>query len=199
MDLVGNFISLSVTLCSLLLFMLIPAFFLSVPGWITGRIAAPNSPRLAKVRPASRYWMAWAVLGGVPLTVSVVGGPFAGSNHLVPTPVAVALAVFALAALNVSAFFLGYKQGLAAKAKREVRKSLKSGLAFSDPTRDSEDWLDENHPAITPDRSTQAATMPLPVVDADRTLDGDAPTQEITVRDTVPLDDEYPIARPHGD
>lgn len=196
MDLIGNFVSLGAILCGLLLFMLVPAFFLSIPGWLTGRIAAPNSPRLTTVRPSKRYWTAWIVLGGIPLTVSVVGGPLAGSNHLVPTALAVALAVIALIALNVSAFFLGYKQGLAAKAKKEVRESLKSGLAFSSaPATGSADLLHENHPAIAPDR----ATTPLPVVDADRSPDRDAPTQETTVPDTVPSDDEYPEARPHGE
>lgn len=198
-SLIGNFASLAVILCGVLLVTLIPSFLVSIPGWLIGRIAAPNSPQLKKVRNNGFYWTSWVLFGGVPLMVSIVGGPFAGSNHLIPTPVAIGLAVLGLLALNVNAYLIGYKQGLAAKAKKEIRKSLQENLGHSVPTEETVDLLDQNHPAIASNPGGPAvATTPLPVVDA-RPIDGDAPTQEIATPDAAPLNDEYPTARPLGD
>lgn len=198
--LAGNFASLAVALCGVLFVTLIPAFFLSIPGWLTGRIAAPNSPQLKKVRKSGHYWAAWVLLGGIPLALGVTGGPLAGANHFLPTPAAIALTVLGLVVLNVNSFLLGYKQGLAAKAKKEISKSLKENLGRTSRIGETVDLLDENHPAIasTPG-GPRAATTPLPVVDAHRPFDGDAPTQEIATHDAAPLNDEYPTARPLGE
>lgn len=199
MGLVGDFATLGVILCAVLVFMLLPAFFLSIPGWLIGRISAPNAPRLKKVRRTSAYWTAWVLLGGAPLTVSVIGGPFAGSNQVIPTVWAVLIAFGGFVALNVNAFMLGYKSGLAAKAKRDIRKNFEANFAPSAHPEDNVDWLDPNHPAIASQPGDEpTATKPLPAVDANRRLDEDAPTQEIVAHGTAPLNDEYPTARPHG-
>lgn len=199
MELIGDFASLGIALCALLAITLAFTIFLSFPGWLAGRIAAPNAPRLTQVRKASTYWTIWVTLGGIPLMVSITGGPFAGVHHFLPTVVAVLLAALALIIANVCAFMLGYKQGLAAKAKKEVGKSLRENLGATSQTEDNVDWLDPKHPAIasTSEDATKA-TAPLPVVETSRLYDGDAPTQEIAAHDTVSLDDEYPTARPHG-
>lgn len=199
MELIGDFASLGLILCALLAVTLIFAFFLSIPGWLIGRIAAPSAPRLTKVRKTSTYWATWVVLGGLPLMVSILGGPFAGGHRFIPTAVAVILAIGALIVLNVNAFMLGYKQGLATKAKKDISKRLKENLGGAAHAEQDVDWLDPDHPAIasTPG-NTATATAPLPVVDAYHPIGEDAPTQESAAHGSIPLGDEYPTARPRG-
>lgn len=184
MNLIGNLILLGMALCCLFVAVLIFALVPSIPGWVAGRIAASNSPQLRSARQTSRYWAMWAILGGAPLAASIVGGPFVGTNQFLPTASAVALGIFALITLNVNAFFIGYKQGLAAKAKRDISKTSRSSLEFTGSTSEDADWLDERHPAVTSDTpgSPSMETRPLPLVDA-------SPS---------PGDNEYPTARPHG-
>lgn len=196
MNLVANFASLAVILCGVLVVMLLPAFPLSAPGWMAGRLAASNSPQVRTVRASGFYWLVWAVLGGGSLAVSAIGGPFASTSQFIPTPAAVIIALLGLAILNASAFFIGYKQGLAARAKKEIRKGLRSNTVIPGETVDV---LDQNHPALATDVPRDpVATTPLPVVDADRPSSEDAPTQEIAVRRTDSPNDEYPTARPVG-
>lgn len=191
MELIGAFALLGVTLCALFLSIAMFSLLLSMPGWFIGCTAAFSAPRLKSVRRGRFYFAAWLVLGVTPITLSVVGGSLSGAGQFLPNSVAITLGILGFIVLNVSAFFVGYKTALSVKAKREVRKAMKARGAFSTP---GPDLLDENHPAIAPN---PMATKPLPVVDADRPLDGDAPTQETPVHGTVSPDDEYPTARPH--
>lgn len=195
MDLIGALATLSVGLIALLLTAAIISLTLSAPGWLVGCLSGISSPRLKTMRRASFYWLAWVLFGVLPFAVSATGGPQAQAGQFLPTSLAIVLAAVGVVALNVNAYFIGYKQGLAVRARREVRKSLKDGFSLASARAHSEpDLLDENHPAVA---SGSTATSHPSSADAARPLDGDAPTRETPVRDAAPLDDEYPIARPH--
>lgn len=197
MELVGALVQLAILLLVLLLTVAVISFIVSIPGWLTGFIAESAGPQFKTVRRRRFYWSMWMLFGTVPFAIGVTGGPFASTGQFLPTPVAVALIIGGIVVLNVNSFFIGYKSGLSAKAKRDVRKSLTAHGAFAGAhTPDTPDLLNENHPAIAP---TPTPTKPLPAVDADHPTVRDAPTQETPVHGTVPPDDEYPLARPHGD
>ena len=188
-NLVGNLATLGVTLCAVLVVTLIPCFIISIPGWLTGRIAASNAPQVKRVRKTSTYWLTWVFLGGVPATASLVGGPLSTIRQFFATPVAIILGIAGILILNISAFYIGYKQGVTAKAKKAVRKGIEEGLGAS-AGQGVVETLGEGHPAASPPVAT---TRPLPVVAEE------APTQEIRVPNTDLSDDEYPLAQPHGE
>lgn len=189
-NLVGNLVTLGVTLCAVLFITLIPCLVISMPGWLTGRIAASNSPQVKRVRKTTTYWLTWVFLGGAPVTASLVGGPFTTTHQFFATPVAIILGLAGILILNISAFYIGYKQGVTSKAKKAVRKGIEDGLGAG-IVQGSVETLGEGHPAATPPVAT---TKPLPVVAEE------APTQEIGVPNTdLSDDDEYPLAQPHGE
>lgn len=196
MELIGALALLLVTLCALFLCISIFSFFLSFPGWLVGRIAVLGSPQLKSMRHSRFYITAWLTLGVAPIALCAAGGRFSGAGQFLPNSASIVLGALGLIMLNVNAFFLGYKMALSAKAKREISKALSEPTDLSPTVVPTPDVLDENHPAVTP---ALTPTIPLPAVDADRPLDEDAPTQEISVRDTVPPNDECPTARPHED
>lgn len=199
-NLIGDLASLGVSLLGVLVVVLLPAFFLSSPAWLIGRIAAPNSPQLKKVRSNGVYWGTWVIFGGIPATIGILGGPFAGTSHLIPTPWAIAFGITGLIFLNVNAYIIGYKQGLASKAKREIRKNLRNYVSRPDTSCANVDLLNENHPAIASDHGDiTTATTPLPVAEALHPHGNDVPTREIATLDAAPQNnDEYPTARPVG-
>lgn len=179
MGTIGSIISLGAALCGVLLVMLVPSFFLSIPGWAMGWIAARNSPRLRAVRRSSVYWAAWVLLGALPLAVSTSLGVFAGADHTLSFGWTMALNVLGVALLNTAAFHIGYRQSLASKARHDVREALRPTPGAPPPARDTVDWFDENHPAVTaPSIDDPTMTKPLPVIDSHH--------------------DEYPTARPFG-
>lgn len=172
--------TLGVSLSAIVLVLLVPGFFLSAPGWIAGRLAAPNSPQLRKTLTTWHYWVSWALLGGVPLAASITGGPFAGVHQFLPTPLALALGIIGILTLNVSAFFIGYKHGLAAKAKKEIRESFNRKLSGMRNLNGESgvDVLDQNHPAIATDAHGPLAKDAPPPKNTPPSEGGEYPTAQ---------------------
>lgn len=180
-EMLGNLTSLLFILLSLFSLLLLGAFGVSFPGWLVGWIAASNAPQFRRVPRSGTVWATWALLGGLPCAVSL---------YALTKPWAFVLAASGLAVLNITAFFIGYRQGTTARARREIKKTLSPAATTEVTSALGRDVFDERHPAVA--SPTFAPTESAPQA-------GDVPLdlQKSDHRASAPeTDDDYPPARP---